>query len=51
MAYVCLDNEGKVTSIFHMPQNDPQPDGYAEIEDNDPRISDYFNKLNEINHD
>ena len=39
MAYVCLDSSNNVVAIFHGPQQDPAPEGYAEIDDTDPRIA------------
>lgn len=36
MAFVTLDSDGKVTGQFASPQ--PGLDGFAEIDDNDPRL-------------
>jgi hypothetical protein len=37
MAYCTLDSNGNITGIFNMPQ--PQMQGYAVIDDADPRIA------------
>lgn len=40
MVYVCLNSDGtQITGIFNYPQSAPQPEGYAEIPDDDPRLT------------
>lgn len=42
MAFVTLDEKGEVSGIFANPH--PHLDGYAEIADDDSRISTYYEK-------
>lgn len=39
MAFVQIDQNGAVVTIFGCHQNDPTPPGYAEIDDDDPRLA------------
>lgn len=45
MAYVALDANNNVTVIFGLPQISPTPPGYAIIDDADPRVIDFQNKM------
>ncbi len=43
MAYVVIESE-EVVGVFASPQAEPQPEGYAEIADDDPRIAAFWEK-------
>lgn len=41
MAYVVIEND-KIVGVFAGRQAEPQPPGYAEIPDDDPRIAEFL---------
>lgn len=41
MVYVTIKEDGSIGGVYTMPQ--PQFDDYAEIDDKDPRISEFLN--------
>ena len=45
VAYVCKDSSGAVVSVFSVPQQQPYPEGYQVVADDDGDLLRFFNRL------